>query len=127
MVVPVFIQRTQNKDALAIHLKLNEIVAAVEGANDDERLVMLVKHFNLAFGRQRDQVQFLHALFAFLKSLFSAPAIAFDCCKPVILGSKSGLQPAGLLLSQKHPKRRHDCRDRNQCAGDNDDDCFIHY
>ena len=26
------IQRAQNKDALAIHLKLNEIVAAVEGA-----------------------------------------------------------------------------------------------
>ncbi|HXU39273.1 MAG TPA: low affinity iron permease family protein [Blastocatellia bacterium] len=28
------IQRTQNKDALAIHLKLNEIVAAVEGASN---------------------------------------------------------------------------------------------
>ena len=26
------IQRAQNKDALAIHLKLNEIVAAMEGA-----------------------------------------------------------------------------------------------
>ena len=26
------IQRSQNKDALAIHLKLNEIVAALEGA-----------------------------------------------------------------------------------------------
>ena len=28
------IQRTQNKDALAIHLKLNEIVAAVDGASN---------------------------------------------------------------------------------------------
>src|SRR5262245_39404220 len=34
-VVMVFlIQRTQNKDALAIHLKLNEIVAAMEGASN---------------------------------------------------------------------------------------------
>ena len=28
------IQRTQNKDSLAMHLKLNEIVAAVEGASN---------------------------------------------------------------------------------------------
>ncbi len=28
------IQRTQNKDALAIHLKLNEMVAALEGASN---------------------------------------------------------------------------------------------
>ena len=28
------IQRTQNKDSLAVHLKLNEIVAAVEGASN---------------------------------------------------------------------------------------------
>ncbi len=28
------IQRTQNKDALAIHLKLNEIVAALQGASN---------------------------------------------------------------------------------------------
>jgi len=28
------IQRSQNKDALAIHLKLNEIVAAIEGASN---------------------------------------------------------------------------------------------
>ena len=28
------IQRTQNKDALAIHIKLNEIVAALEGASN---------------------------------------------------------------------------------------------
>ena len=34
------IQRAQNKDALAIHLKLNEIVAAVEGASN--RLIDVV-------------------------------------------------------------------------------------
>src|SRR4051812_37572196 len=28
------IQRAQNKDAIAIHLKLNELVAAVEGASN---------------------------------------------------------------------------------------------
>jgi low affinity Fe/Cu permease len=28
------IQRSQNKDALAIHLKLNEIVAALQGASN---------------------------------------------------------------------------------------------
>src|SRR5688572_30027917 len=28
------IQRTQNKDALAIHIKLNELVAAVKGASN---------------------------------------------------------------------------------------------
>jgi low affinity Fe/Cu permease len=28
------IQRTQNKDALAIHMKLNELVAALEGASN---------------------------------------------------------------------------------------------
>ena len=28
------IQRTQNKDSLAVHLKLNEVVAALEGASN---------------------------------------------------------------------------------------------
>lgn len=48
------IQRTQNKDALAVHLKLNEIVAVLEGASNrlisvedlsDEELEILHKHF----------------------------------------------------------------------------------
>ncbi len=48
------IQRTQNKDALAIHLKLNEIVAAIEGASNrlidvedltEEEIVTLHKHY----------------------------------------------------------------------------------
>ncbi len=48
------IQRSQNKDALAIHLKLNEIVAALEGASNrlidvedltEEEIETLHKHF----------------------------------------------------------------------------------
>ena len=48
------IQRTQNKDALAIHLKLNELVAALEGASNrlidveefsEKELRTLHKHF----------------------------------------------------------------------------------
>jgi len=48
------IQRTQNKDALAIHLKLNEIVAALEGASNrlidvedltEEEIRTLHKHY----------------------------------------------------------------------------------
>ncbi|HZE68627.1 MAG TPA: low affinity iron permease family protein [Pyrinomonadaceae bacterium] len=48
------IQRTQNKDALAIHIKLNEIVAALEGASNrlidvedlsEEDIQMLAQHF----------------------------------------------------------------------------------
>jgi low affinity Fe/Cu permease len=48
------IQRSQNKDALAIHLKLNEIVAAIEGASNrlidvedltEEEVTVLHKHY----------------------------------------------------------------------------------
>jgi len=48
------IQRTQNKDALAIHLKLNEIVAALEGASNrlvdvedltEDEIEILHKHY----------------------------------------------------------------------------------
>ena len=48
------IQRTQNKDALAIHLKLNEIVAALDGASNrlidvedlsEEEVRTLHKHY----------------------------------------------------------------------------------
>ena len=48
------IQRSQNKDALAIHLKLNELVAALQGASNrlidvedltERDLVLLHRHF----------------------------------------------------------------------------------
>jgi low affinity Fe/Cu permease len=50
------IQRTQNKDALAIHLKLNELVAALEGASNtlvdvealsEDELRVLKKHYGV--------------------------------------------------------------------------------
>jgi low affinity Fe/Cu permease len=49
------IQRTQNKDSLALHLKLNELVAAVKGASNrlidvesmsEEDLRILGKHYH---------------------------------------------------------------------------------
>src|SRR5678815_1159416 len=48
------IQRTQNKDALAIHLKLNEIVSAMDGASNrlvdvedltEDEIAILHKHY----------------------------------------------------------------------------------
>jgi low affinity Fe/Cu permease len=48
------IQRTQNKDALAIHLKLNELIAAMEGASNrlvdvedltEKEIEVLHKHY----------------------------------------------------------------------------------
>jgi low affinity Fe/Cu permease len=53
-VVTFLIQRAQNKDALAIHLKLNEIVAALEGSSNrlidvedlsEEEIATLHKHY----------------------------------------------------------------------------------
>ena len=50
------IQRSQNKDSLAIHMKLNELVAALEGASNrlidveslsERELVTLHKHFSM--------------------------------------------------------------------------------
>lgn len=49
------IQRSQNKDSLAIHMKLNELVAALEGASNrlidveslsERELITLHKHFS---------------------------------------------------------------------------------
>ncbi|HEX8844431.1 MAG TPA: low affinity iron permease family protein [Pyrinomonadaceae bacterium] len=59
------IQRTQNKDALAIHLKLNEIVAALDGASNrlidvedlsEEEIKVLHRHYGkLAGMAKRDE------------------------------------------------------------------------
>jgi low affinity Fe/Cu permease len=52
--VTKLIQRSQNKDAVAIHLKLNELVAAMEGASNrlievealtERELVALGRHY----------------------------------------------------------------------------------
>ena len=56
------IQRTQNKEALAVQLKLNEIVAALEGASNrlidvedlsEEELLALRRHFQVLVERSR--------------------------------------------------------------------------
>src|SRR5467141_1102913 len=54
------IQRSQNKDALAIHLKLNEIVAALQGASN-----RLVNVEDLT----EDEVRLLHGHYARLVAL----------------------------------------------------------
>ena len=60
------IQRTQNKDGLAIQLKLNEIVAAMEGASNrlidiedlsEEELQVLHKHYQILVERAREDVK----------------------------------------------------------------------
>jgi len=67
------IQRTQNKDALAIHLKLNEIVAAMEGASnrlvDVEDLTegdieILHKHYQrlVAMAKNDDKLTETHSI-----------------------------------------------------------------
>ena len=58
------IQRSQNKDSLALHLKLNELVAAMEGASnrlidiedlDEQELTLLHRHYaRLAAMAKRD-------------------------------------------------------------------------
>ena len=67
------IQRSQNKDALALHLKLNELVAAVNGANNrlidvedlsEEELQILAKHYSelAALARKDADISQSHSL-----------------------------------------------------------------
>jgi low affinity Fe/Cu permease len=60
------IQRTQNKDALAIHLKLNEIVAALEGASNrlidvedltEDEIKTLHKHYQRLVAMAKEDLQ----------------------------------------------------------------------
>src|SRR3989454_9212200 len=60
------IQRTQNKDALAIHLKLNEIVAAVGGASNrlidvedltEAEIETLHKHYRALVGMAKKDLE----------------------------------------------------------------------
>ena len=59
------IQRTQNKDALAIHLKLNELVAALQGASNtlvdvealsEDELKVLKMHYGVLARLARREV-----------------------------------------------------------------------
>jgi low affinity Fe/Cu permease len=67
------IQRTQNKDALAIHLKLNEIVAAIEGASNrlidvedltEAEIAILHKHYQtlVAMARRDTNLTKTHSI-----------------------------------------------------------------
>src|SRR6186713_3097275 len=67
------IQRTQNKDALAIHLKLNEIVAAMEGASNrlidvedlsEPEIDALHKYYKrlIELAREDDQLTTTHSI-----------------------------------------------------------------
>jgi low affinity Fe/Cu permease len=60
------IQRTQNKDAQAIHIKLNEIVAALEGASNrlidvedltEDEIETLHKHYQKLVGMAKTDIK----------------------------------------------------------------------
>jgi len=60
------IQRTQNKDSLAVHLKLNEIVAAIEGASNrlidvedltEDEIATLHKHYQKLASMSKEDVK----------------------------------------------------------------------
>jgi low affinity Fe/Cu permease len=64
------IQRTQNKDALAIHLKLNELVAAIEGASNrlievedlsEHDLMVLRRHYRELASLARTELDIGHS------------------------------------------------------------------
>lgn len=83
------IQRTQNKDALAIHLKLNEIVAALEGASN--RLID-VEDLN------EDEIETLHKHYQRLVAMAKKD---FD------LGQSHSIEEAETRHHFKHSKHRH--------------------
>ena len=67
------IQRSQNKDALAIHLKLNEIVAALDGASNrlidvedltEEEIKVLHKHYQklVAMAKRDSKLTMSHSV-----------------------------------------------------------------
>jgi low affinity Fe/Cu permease len=64
------IQRSQNKDALAIHLKLNEVVAAIEGASNrlidvegfsEKELLSLQRYFSELARLAREEGDVTHS------------------------------------------------------------------
>lgn len=64
------IQRSQNKDALAIHLKLNELVAALQGASNrlievedltERELMVLRRHYRELARLSKDETDLGHS------------------------------------------------------------------
>jgi len=84
------IQRTQNKDALAIHIKLNEIVAALEGASN--RLID-VEDLN------EDEIKTLHKHYQRLVEMAK---------KDIKLTQSHSVEEADARHNVKHSKHKHD-------------------
>jgi len=82
------IQRTQNKDSLAVHLKLNEIVAAIEGASN-----RLIDVEDLT----EDEIATLHKHYQKLASMSK---------KDVNLGESHSIEEAAQRHQLKHRKAR---------------------
>ena len=83
------IQRTQNKDAQAIHLKLNEIVAALEGASNN-----LIDVEDLSEG----EIATLHTHFQKLVQMAK---------KDIKLTQSHSVEEAEARHNIKHSKHRH--------------------
>ena len=83
------IQRTQNKDALAIHIKLNEIVAALEGASN--RLID-VEDLN------EDEIKTLHKHYQRLVEMAK---------KDIKLTQSHSVEEADARHNLKHSKHKH--------------------
>lgn len=86
------IQRTQNKDALAIHLKLNEIVAALAGASN-----RLIDVEDLT----EQEIQTLHTHYQKLVTLAK---------KDLQLTQSHSVEEAEARHEVKHSKHRHKAR-----------------
>ena len=83
------IQRSQNKDALAIHLKLNEIVAALQGASN--RLIDVES-------LTEKEIQTLHKHYQELVRMAK---------KDLSLTDSHSIEEAELRHETKHAKHRH--------------------
>src|SRR6187431_2542313 len=83
------IQRTQNKDAQAIHLKLNEIVAALEGASN-----RLIDVEDLTEG----EIKTLHKHYQTLVAMAK---------KDLALTASHSVEEAEIRHNAKHSKHKH--------------------
>ena len=83
------IQRSQNKDALAIHLKLNEIVAALEGASN-----RLIDVEDLT----EDEIKTLHKYYQRLVAMAK---------KDISLTQSHSIEEANARHNVKHGKHHH--------------------
>ena len=82
------IQRTQNKDSLAVHLKLNELCAAIEGASN-----RLIDVEDLT----EDEIETLHKHYQKLASMSK---------KDIKLGESHSIEEATQRHERKHGKRK---------------------